>query len=102
MRAAIEEVTRKVREGATIHLSLEQTGLFPPMLVHLIASGEATGRLEEMLERSAVSQERDLKAALDAMVSLLGPVVILVMGLLVMFIMGAILMPIMKMNQLYQ
>ena len=102
MQSAIEEVTRKVREGAGISRSLEDTHMFPPMMVHLIGSGESSGKLEQMLEKSAESQERELEATLNAMVSLLGPLVILAMGGLVMFIMGAILMPIMQMNQMLQ
>jgi general secretion pathway protein F len=81
MREAVEEASRMVREGASIHGSLEKSGYFPPMTVHLIASGEASGKLEEMLERAAVNQEREIETLISAVMGLLEPVLILVMRL---------------------
>jgi general secretion pathway protein F len=89
-----------VREGASIHGSLEKSGYFPPMTVHLIASGEASGKLEEMLERAAVNQEREIETLISAVMCLFEPVLILVMGGLVLVIVLAILLPIFNLNQL--
>jgi len=100
MREAVEEASRMVREGASIHGSLETSGYFPPMTVHLIASGEASGKLEEMLERAAVNQEREIETLISAVMGLFEPVLILVMGGLVLVIVLAILLPIFNLNQL--
>ena len=100
MREAVEEASRLVREGASIHGSLEKSGYFPPMTVHLIASGEASGKLEEMLERAAVNQEREIETLISAVMGLFEPVLILVMGGLVLVIVLAILLPIFNLNQL--
>jgi general secretion pathway protein F len=100
MREAVEESARMVREGASIHGSLEKSGYFPPMTVHLIASGEASGKLEEMLERAAVNQEREIETLISAVMGLFEPVLILVMGGLVLIIVLAILLPIFNLNQL--
>jgi general secretion pathway protein F len=89
-----------VREGAPIGRSLGQSKLFPPMTIHLISSGESSGELEAMLERSAVSQERELDGLLTALVGLLGPLMIVTMGLFVMGIVFAMLLPIFQLNQL--
>lgn len=100
MREAVEAAIRKVREGASIHTALEQGGYFPPMTVHLIASGESSGRLEEMLERAAVNQEREIETLISAIMGLFEPLLILVMGGLVLLIVLAILLPIFNLNQL--
>jgi general secretion pathway protein F len=100
MRAAVEQAAQRVREGAPIGRSLAQSRLFPPMTIHLISSGESSGELEDMLERAAVSQERELDGILTALVGLLGPLLIVVMGLFVMGIVFAMLMPIFEMNTL--
>jgi len=89
-----------VREGAPIGRSLGVSKLFPPMMIHLISSGESSGELDTMLERSAVHQERELDSILQALVSLLGPLMILVMGGLVLLIVLAMLLPIFELNQL--
>ena len=70
------------------------------MTIHLISSGESSGQLESMLERAAISQERELDGLLGALVGLLGPVLIVLMGLFVMGIVFAMLLPIFEMNQL--
>jgi general secretion pathway protein F len=100
MREAVEEAARLVREGASIHGALEKSGYFPPMTVHLIASGEASGKLEEMLERAAINQEREIETLISAVMGLFEPVLILVMGGLVLVIVLAILLPIFNLNQL--
>jgi general secretion pathway protein F len=100
MRDAVTEAAQRVREGAPIGRSLAQSKLFPPMTIHLISSGESSGELESMLERAAISQERELDGILTAFVGLLGPGLIVVMGLFVMGIVFAMLMPIFEMNNL--
>jgi general secretion pathway protein F len=100
MRNAVTDAAVRVREGAPIGRSLGQSRLFPPMLIHLISSGESSGELEEMLERAATHQERELDAILQGVVGLLGPLMILVMGGLVLMIVLAMLMPIFQLNQL--
>jgi len=102
MQAAIDDAALRVREGAPIHRALGESKLFPPMLLHLIANGEASGELEAMLDRAAENQERELNTTLSAMLGLLGPLLILTMGLLVMLIVVAILLPIFQINQLIQ
>ena len=72
MREAVEAAAQRVREGAPIGRSLGQSKVFPPMTIHLISSGESSGELEDMLERAAVSQERELDGILAALVGLLG------------------------------
>jgi len=100
MREAVEEAARRVREGASISQSLGRSGLFPPLVVHLIASGESSGELDEMLERAAGNQERELETLISTMLGVLEPMLILVMGLIVLLIVLAILLPIFDLNQM--
>lgn len=100
MRDAVAGAAVRVREGAPIARSLGSTKLFPPMLVHLIASGETSGELETMLSRAADNQERELDGIVDTAVGVLGPLMILLMGGFVFVIVLALLLPIFEMNQL--
>ena len=100
MRAAVEDAARQVREGASLHASLDQSGYFPPLTIQLIASGEASGQLERMLARAAESQERELEAFVQTLTGLFGPFMILAMGGIVLLIVLAILLPIFNLNQL--
>lgn len=100
MREAAQHAAERVREGAPIGRSLGASRLFPPMTVHLISSGESSGRLEEMLERAAAQQERELDGLLDRIVGLLGPLMIVGMGVIVTAIVFAMLLPIFEMNTL--
>ncbi len=100
MRTAVEAAAARVREGSTISSTLESSGYFPPMMVHLIASGESSGRLETMLERAADTQEREMETLMAVLLGIFEPVMILVMGGVVMIIVVAILMPILDMNTL--
>lgn len=100
MRKAVTQAAHKVREGAPLARSLEQSGYFPPMMVNLIASGEVSGNLEEMLERAATNQEREQETQISFMMGMLEPVLIIVMGMVVLFIVLATLLPIFNMNQL--
>lgn len=100
MREAVEQGARRVREGASLQAALETGGYFPAMMLHLVASGEASGRLEEMLVRSAETQERELETLRGALLGIFEPMLILVMGALVLVIILAILMPILDLNRL--
>jgi general secretion pathway protein F len=100
MRDAVSDAAARVREGAAIGRSLAVSKMFPPMTIHLISSGESSGELENMLERAAISQERELDGLMTAMVGLLGPLLIILMGLFVMGIVFAMLLPIFEMNDL--
>ncbi len=100
MREAVKAAAHKVREGAPLARSLEQSGYFPPMTVNLIGSGEVSGNLEEMLERAATNQEREQETQISFLMSMLEPVLIIVMGMVVLFIVLATLLPIFNMNQL--
>jgi len=100
MRAAVEEAAVRVREGGAIGRSLSQSKLFPPMSIHLISSGEASGELDSMLERAANHQEKEMDGLLATMLSVLEPLLIVVMGLVVLAIVMAILLPIFQINQL--
>lgn len=100
MREAVAEAAVRVREGAPIARSLGHSKLFPPMLIHLIASGETSGELDSMLERAAMNQEREMNDTITTAVGVLGPVMILVMGAFVLFIVLALLLPIFQLNSL--
>jgi general secretion pathway protein F len=90
-----------VREGKSLRYALEHSGFFPPMLVHMVGSGERSGELENMLQRGADSQERELDTAVAGMMSVLEPIMVLILGGFVMTIVMAILLPIFGMNKLF-
>ena len=100
MRDAVNEAAVKVREGAPISRSLEASKLFPPMMIHLVASGETGGRLEEMLTRAAAGQEREVDGLISTMLGILQPLLIIFMGGVVLMIVLAILLPIFEINNL--
>jgi general secretion pathway protein F len=100
MRDAVAEAASRIREGAAIGKSLQTGGYFPPMCIHLISSGEASGQLEAMLGRAASNQERELNGLIAILLGLLEPGMIVAMGIVVMIIVLAILMPIFELNQL--
>jgi general secretion pathway protein F len=100
MRDAVDIAATRVREGAPIAKSLGASRMFPPLMIHLIASGETSGDLETMLDRAATNQEREMDSILGTFVGLLGPLMILVMGGLVLLIVLAMLLPIFQLNEL--
>jgi len=100
MREAILQATDRVREGTGIKNALEHSKLFPPMTLQLIASGENSGKLEEMLERASVQLEREQVTLIAYIVGILEPVIILAMGLMVLMIVLGILLPIFDLNSL--
>lgn len=102
MRQAVETAIDRVREGQTVNKALGASGYFPPMMLHLIANGEASGKLDDMLERAAVNQERELDTSVSALMGVLEPALILAMGGFVLLIVLAILLPIFNLNNLVQ
>ena len=102
MRDAVGEAAIRVREGGSISKSLETSRLFPPMMIHLIASGEAGGRLEEMLSRAANGQEREVNGLIATLLGILQPLLIVIMGGIVLTIVLAILLPIFEIKNLIQ
>jgi general secretion pathway protein F len=100
LRGAVSDAARDVREGATLSVSLDRKKLFPPVLIHLIGSGEASGRLDVMLDRAAQQQTGELEQRVATFTSLLGPLMVLLMGGAVLLIVLAILLPVFEMNQL--
>ena len=100
LKRAVETAAERVREGSTISKALEQTRTFPAMTVYLIASGESSGNLVEMLEHAADSQEKEFSSITSVILGLFEPLLIVTMGGIVLFIVIAILLPIFRLNQL--
>lgn len=100
MTEAIDRAVERVREGSSLARALGESRAFPPLLVHLVASGEASGRLEQMLERAARLETQALERRLGVFLTVLEPAMILVMGGVVLLIVLAILLPIIEINQL--
>lgn len=100
MREAVDRAALQVREGAGVARALGASGLFPPITMHLIAAGEASGKLDEMLDRAADNQERELETLIGALMAVFEPVLILAMGGVVLIIVLAILLPIFDLNDL--
>ncbi len=100
MREAIEEAALRIREGGMISRSLATSKLFPPMTTHLISSGEASGKLEEMLGRAATNQEREVDGLIATLLGIMQPLLVIVMAFIVLLIVLAILLPIFEINNL--
>lgn len=100
MREAVEEASLRIREGGSISRSLAASKLFPPMTTHLISSGEASGKLEEMLSRAAINQEREVDGLIATLLGIMQPLLVIVMALIVLLIVLAILLPIFEINNL--
>jgi general secretion pathway protein F len=100
LRAAVEEAARRVREGSNLHRALGASKAFPAIFLHLVASGEASGRLAHMLSQAASQQEAENAARIRLMTGILEPAIIVVMGIVVLLVVLAVLLPIIEMNQL--
>jgi len=100
LRLQVKEATVKVREGSSLQSALEQSGYFPPMMLYMIASGESSGELDQMLSRVAKHMQQDVEVLLATLLSLIGPLMLVLMGGAVFTIVMAILLPIINLNQL--
>ncbi len=97
---AIESAEEAIREGESIAEPLRRSKVFPSMVTHMIAVGEKTGELEQMLFKVSEAYENEVETTMSRMTALLGPIVILVLGGVVLFIVLAILLPMFEMNQI--
>lgn len=97
---AIEDGRNSIREGHSVADPLKKSGLFPPLLVHMIAVGEKSGELESMLARAADAYDGEVEASVSALSSIMEPMLVIFMGGVVLFIVMAILLPIFELNQL--
>jgi general secretion pathway protein F len=99
MQQAIYSATEMVREGSTIFNALQKFNALPPMTLYMLASGEASGKLSDMMERAAINQEHELEQFTTSMLAVLEPAIMLVMGGFVLLIVLSILLPIFELNQ---
>jgi general secretion pathway protein F len=100
LRLRVNEATQQVQEGSSLNRALSQGNYFPPMMLHMIASGEQSGELDKMLERVSTAQQRDLESLIGIMLGILEPLMLLFMGVCVFVIVVAILLPIINLNSI--
>ena len=98
IRQAVDEAADRVREGSSMRGALQETGLFPPMMLHMIAAGEKSGELEQMLKRSADNQDREFENLVSVSLKVFEPVLIVTMAGIVFFIVLSIIQPILQLN----
>ncbi|WP_422463762.1 type II secretion system inner membrane protein GspF [Endozoicomonas sp. ALB115] len=100
LKQTVERIGTRVSEGSSLNKAMLEAGYFPPLMQHMIANGEATGELDQMLERAATHQQQELSDKVALCLSLLEPMMLILMGAVVMTIVIAILLPVLNMNQL--
>ncbi|MDC0948111.1 type II secretion system inner membrane protein GspF [Gammaproteobacteria bacterium] len=102
LRASVNNAAVEVGQGYSLHRALQRSGHFPTFLIQMVANGEQTGRLAEMLEKTAGVVENEHEANVKVFVSLFEPMVVVFMAGIILFIVMAVLLPIMNLNQLIQ
>lgn len=100
INSSLAEAVSKVSEGSTLRTALEATGNFPPIFLHMVASGESSGMLDELMSKAAEFQQKELERRVETLVQLFRPLMLLVMAGVVLLIMLAMLLPILNMNAL--
>jgi general secretion pathway protein F len=100
LATVIDEARTSIQEGESIAAPLKRSGEFPPLVYHMVAIGEKSGELEEMLNNVANAYEAQVETKVGALTTLLEPMMIVFMGLVVAFIVFSILMPILQINTL--
>ncbi|MGC9324916.1 MAG: type II secretion system F family protein, partial [Desulfomonilia bacterium] len=98
MESSIEDSIAEVMDGSSIASPLKKSGVFPPIIVHMISVGERSGNLEEMLMKAADAYEEDVETSVAGLTSLLEPLMIVIMGALVGFVVLSILLPMLEMS----
>ncbi|MES2605534.1 MAG: type II secretion system F family protein, partial [Pseudomonadota bacterium] len=100
LRNATAVAAQSVEEGGSLARALDASGHFPPLLTQMVASGESSGKLDEMLGRAARTQERELEQTLNGLLKVIEPLLLVVMAVVIGLIVLAVLLPIMQMNTL--
>ena len=100
MKDAMQKAADRVREGSSLRAALQETKLFPPIMLHMIASGEKSGELEQMLGRAADNQDREFDGIITIALGMMAPAVLVIMAAVVLFIVIAILQPILEMQNM--
>jgi type II secretory pathway component PulF len=95
----MEDVKAGVRRGRDLAVPLKETGLFPPMMIHMIELGQRSGEIEDMLIKVSDTYDEDVRLTIDALVGLMEPIIIIIMGLFVGVLVLSILLPIINMSQ---
>ena len=100
IRDSVNLAAEKVTEGGNLATQLERSGYFPPMMVQMIKSGEASGELDRMLERASIMQDREVTTLISTLLALLEPLMLVLMASIVLVIVIAVMLPIVNMNNM--
>lgn len=100
LQGLVKTAAERVKEGSSLRAALDETRVFPPMMMHMIASGERSGELTQMLARAAENQEREFESTVNMSLKIFEPLLIVTMAVIVLFIVLAIVLPILELNNL--